>query len=85
MLDSCKLTLIPTDVETVVKYNKNLVQSAQPSLQRELFYALSEVDGFDAAIQQFLEETLSQKVKRQGKYTLRCAWYAMRRKGKPLY
>ena len=85
MLDSCKLTLSPTDVETVVKYNKNLVQSAQPSLQRELFYALSEVDGFDAAIQQFLEETLSQKVKRQGKYTLRCAWYAMRRKGKPLY
>lgn len=85
MLDSCKLTLIPTDVETVVKYNKNLIQSAQPSLQRELFYALSEVDGFDAAIQQFLEETLSQKVKRQGRYTLRCAWYALRGKGKPLY
>lgn len=85
MLDRCKLALISADVETVVKYNKNLIQSAQPSLQRELFYALSEVDGFDAAIRQFLEETLSQKVKRQGRYALRCAWYAVRGKGKPLY
>ena len=85
ILDRCNLVVSPANVETIIKYNRNLIQSAKPSPQRNQFYDLSESAGFDAAIQQYLEEKLSKKAKRKGRYALRCAWYAVRGKGKPLY
>lgn len=84
-LKKCDLELISTDVETVVKYNGNLIKSAELSPKRELFYDYAENNGFTAAIHMYLEENFKQKVKRQGRYFLRCIWYAMRGKGKPLY
>lgn len=85
ILNRCNLTLISTSVETIIKYNKNLIQSAEPSTKRGLFYAYAENAGIGEAIQKHLEESFSQKAKRQGRYMLRLIWYAVRGKGKPLY
>ena len=85
ILNHCNLTLISTNVETIIKYNKNLIQSAEPSPRRGLFYAYAENAGIEEAIQKHLEESLSQKAKRQGRYMLRSIWYTVRGKGKPLY
>ncbi len=85
VLDRCNLTLTPANVETVIKYNRNLLCSAAPSPQRSSFYASADTNGFEEAIRQYLEENTIQKLKRQSRYALRCIWYAIRGKGKPLY
>ena len=85
ILDRCNLTLTPTNVETVIKYNQNLLCSAAPSPQRSSFYASADTNGFEEAIRRYLEESTIQKLKRQSRYALRCIWYAIRGKGKPLY
>lgn len=85
VLDRCNLTLTPADVETVIKYNKNLLCSVAPSPQRSLFYASADTNGFEEAIRQYLEENTIQKLKRQSRYALRCIWHTIRGKGKPLY
>lgn len=84
-LDRCNLALTQTDVETVIKYNRNLLCSAAPSPQRSSFYASADTNGFEEAIRRYLEESTIQKLKRQSRYALRCILYAIRGKGKPLY
>ena len=85
ILDRCNLALTPANVETIIKYNRNLLYSAAPSSQRSSFYASAETNGYEEAIRQYLEDNAVQQLKRQSKYALRCIWYAMRGKGKPLY
>lgn len=85
ILDRCNLTLTPTNVETVIKYNQNLLCSAAPSPQRSSFYASADTNGLEEAIRQYLEENAIQKLKRQSRYALRCIWHAIRGKEKPLY
>lgn len=85
ILDRCNLTLTPTNVETVIKYNQNLLCSAAPSPQRSSFYASADTNGLEEAIRQHLEENAIQKLKRQSRYALRCIWHTIRGKGKPLY
>lgn len=84
-LDRCNLALTQTDVETVIKYNRNLLCSAAPSPQRSSFYASADTNGFEEAIRRYLEESTIQKLKRQSRYALRCILHAIRGKGKPLY
>ena len=85
IIDRCNLALTPANVETVIKYNKNLLCSAAPSPQRSSFYASADTNGLEKTIRRYLEESTIQKLKRQGRYVLRCIWHAMRGKGKPLY
>ena len=85
IIDRCNLALTPANVETVIKYNKNLLCSAAPSPQRSSFYASADTNGLEKTIRRYLEESTIQKLKRQGRYVLRCIWYAIRGKGKPLY
>lgn len=85
ILDRCNLVLTPVNVETVIKYNRNLLCSAAPNPQRSLFYASADTNGFEEAIRQHLEESAIQKLKRKSRYALRCIWHAMRGKEKPLY
>ncbi len=85
LLDRCNLTLTPTNVETVIKYNRNLLCSAAPSPKRSSFYASADTNGLEKAIRRYLEESATQRLKRQSRYALRCIWHAMRGKGKPLY
>ena len=85
IIDRCNLALTPANVETVIKYNKNLLCSAAPSPQRSSFYAHADTNGLEEAIRIYLEESAIQKLKRQGIYALRCIWHTIRGKGKPLY
>lgn len=85
VLDRCNLTLTPANVETVIKYNRNLLCSAAPSPQRSSFYASADTNGLEEAIRRYLEESTIQKLKRQSRYVLRCIWHIIRGKGKPLY
>lgn len=85
IIDRCNLALTPASVETVIKYNKNLLCSAAPSPQRSSFYASADTNGLEEAIRRYLEESTIQKLKRQSRYALRCIWHAIRGKGKPLY
>ena len=85
IIDRCNLALTPANVETVIKYNKNLLCSAAPSPQRSSFYASADTNGLEEAIQRYLEESAIQKLKRQSRYALRCIWHTIRGKGKPLY
>ena len=85
VLDRCNLTLTPANVETVIKYNRNLLCSAAPSPQRSSFYASADTNGLEEAIRRYLEESTIQKLKRQSRYALRCIWHIIRGKGKPLY
>ena len=85
IIDRCNLALTPANVETVIKYNKNLLCSAAPSPQRSSFYASADTNGLEEAIRIYLEESAIQKLKRQSRYALRCIWHTIRGKGKPLY
>lgn len=85
IIDRCNLALTPANVETVIKYNKNLLCSAALSPQRSLFYASADTNGLEKAIRRYLEESTIQKLKRQSRYALRCILHAIRGKGKPLY
>ena len=85
ILDRCNLVITPANVETIIKYNKNLLCSAAPSPQRSSFYASADTNGLEEAIRQYLEESAIQKLKRQSRYALRCIWYTIRGKEKPLY
>ena len=85
ILDRCNLALTRTDVETVIKYNRNLLCSAEPNPQRSSFYASVDTNGLEEAIRRHLEESITQKLRRQSRYALRCIWHAIRGKGKPLY
>ena len=85
IIDRCNLALTPANVETVIKYNKNLLCSAALSPQRSLFYASADTNGLEEAIRRYLEESTIQKLKRQSRYALRCIWHTIRGKGKPLY
>lgn len=85
IIDRCNLALIPANVETVIKYNKNLLCSAAVSPQRSSFYAHADTNGLEEAIRIYLEESTIQKLKRQSRYALRCIWHTIRGKGKPLY
>lgn len=84
-LKHCNLALTPANVETVIKYNRNLLCSAAPSSQRSSFYACAETNGLEEALRRYLEEAFIKKLKRQSRYALRCIWYTIRGKGKPLY
>lgn len=84
-IDRCNLALTPANVETVIRYNKNLLCSAVPSPQRSSFYASADTNGLEEAIRRCFEESTIQKLKRQSRYALRCIWHTIRGKGKPLY
>ena len=85
VLDRCNLALTPENVETIIKYNRNLLCSAAPSPQRSSFYASADTNGLEEAIRRYLEESTAQKLRRQSRYALRCIWHAIRGKEKPLY
>ena len=85
IIDRCNLARTPANVETVIKYNKNLLCSAAVSPQRSSFYAHADTNGLEEAMRIYLEENTIQKLKRQSRYALRCIWHTIRGKGKPLY
>ncbi len=75
----------PMSMETVLKYNQGLIRSFCAGAQRADFYEYAGEQNLEQAIKSFFEEPLIQKIKRRARFALRCVWYAVRGKNRPLY
>lgn len=84
-LERCDATCCPLEIERVQKYNKSLAESFAMGKQRVAFYECAEKFGFDKAVGTFFQESFLQKMKRTLRFSLRCIWYTMQGKNKPLY
>lgn len=85
LLKSCGLELWEEQLDTVIRFNRNLIGSTKRNSNRDAFYAYAEKNGYSAAMKAKLEERLLPKLRRKGKYALRCVVYALLGRGKPLY
>lgn len=74
-----------TNVERIIYYNRSIIESAQPNKNRHIFYQCAEINGYPNAIYKILWEKIIDKWKRQVHYVLRCIYYKLSGRGKPLY
>lgn len=84
-LNKLSINLVQSDAETIIAYNKNLIESAIPSLQRKAFYSFAEIHTYEDAIKSFLKESARDKLKRTIRFIVRTIWYVVRGKEKPIY
>lgn len=84
-LPTLPLEVVPVEMETVIQYNQSLVRSFSAGVQREAFYTFAATHGLEAAIKQYFSESVFQKLKRKGRFALRCAWYWVRGRERPIY
>lgn len=84
-LRQCGIDLWGEQVDTVARYNRNLMIPTKRNPEREPFYAYAEENGYSAAVANKLSERPLKKICREGKYLLRCVWYWIRGRRKPLY
>lgn len=84
-LNKLSINLVQSDAGTIIAYNKNLIESAIPSLQRKAFYSFAEIHTYEDAIKSFLKESARDKLKRTIRFIVRTIWYVVRGKEKPIY
>lgn len=72
-------------IDTIIKYNRNLIESTARSGKRDEFFELAEQKDFCYALCEMFEETKSEYIIRKSKFALRCILNILRGKGKPLY
>lgn len=84
-LEKTLTACVPVKIDNILKYNQALVRSFDIGTQRAIFYKYVTAHSSEEAIEQFFQEKLFQKIKRKGRFALRCIWHAIRGKGKPLY
>lgn len=85
LLKLIDVELVDVDIRTILKYNKLLTESAKRSDLREEFFAFAEKNGRKEAIQKYFCESKTDKIKREARYAVRCAYYKLCGKDKPLY
>lgn len=85
LLDKLSFDMKPFKLKIVTQYNQNLIKSPAPNPIRGKFYQCTEKDGIGKAIHLYLEEKPLHKIKRKGRFLLRCIWYAVRGKEQPQY
>lgn len=83
--DKLDLESYPIDTEKVIQYNKNIMVSAAPNPNRTAFYNLSKEVGYSSALDKMFWESGLEKIKREAIYKLKCIYYKLSGKGKPLY
>lgn len=84
-LQRLPITLYPCDIDTIIRYNPSLIHSARPHPERAAFYAHANAEGYPSAIRKYLREGPLSRFKRNARYRVRCVWYALRGRDKPLY
>ena len=84
-LSQCGIEMKKSNVDQVVKNNRNLVSPTKRNPMRESFYTYAQINGFSRAIKDLLWEKPLRKLRREGRYRLRCVLYAVLGRGKPLY
>ena len=85
LLQQSGVGLWEVNLDTLVKYNQNMVRPTRRNPEREEFYASVRKQGYAAAIMDKLSESPLRKLMREGKYYLRCVLYFLTGRGKPLY
>lgn len=73
------------EVEKVIRYNKNILESAVPNKNRVEFYQYASEKGYSSAINKFLWEKPIEKCKRKMKFVIRCIYHKIMGRQKPLY
>lgn len=85
LLQQCGLDLWEENLDTIIKYNPNLIRPTRRNPNREAFYDYAQANGYVAAIEKLFAERPLKAVYRKGRYALRCIWYWVRGRKKPLY
>lgn len=85
LLHQCGLDLWEQDMDTVIRFNRNLIDPTRKNPEREAFYAFVQEHGLSAAIRKKLAERPTQKLRRQCIYALRCIVRFIQGREKPLY
>jgi len=85
LLKKTSAELFSSHIETVIRYNQNLLVSSKQNPIRSEFYTYAKEYNVEKAIQRFLKEKTLHKIMRQSKQLLRYLWYFLRGKGRPLY
>lgn len=84
-LHQCGLELWEEQLNTVVRYNRNLIAPTKKNPERDRFYVYAQTNGYAAAIRDLLTEPPLKRLRREGRYLLRCICYFIMGRGKPLY
>ncbi len=83
--EALNLECFPISSEKIIKNNRNIVQSPSPNQNRGTFYRLANEIGYSQAIEKMFWESKGEELKRNLKYALRCVYYKLTGRGKPLY
>ena len=84
-LEQCGLDLYDANLDSIIRHNKNLIESTKRSPERDTFYSYAQTNGYSAAIEKLLTERLPDKLRREGGYRLRCLRNYLLGREKPLY
>lgn len=71
--------------DAIIHNNKNITESTARNPLRETFFSFAESSGTEKAIKKYFEETKTAEFKRELRYKLRCIYYRLRGKERPLY
>ena len=85
LLHQCGSDVWTAELEGVVRFNRNLVGPTKKNPDRDPFYAYAQTNGYVMAIEKKLAEPPLKKLRREGRYRLRCILYALTGREKPLY
>lgn len=85
LLRTSGVELYNAELNQILKYNRNILESPNPSDLRDEFYDYAEKTCYQRAIQRYFWETPVQLFRRKLRYYSRCIYYRLRRKSPPLY
>lgn len=72
-------------IDTIVKYNKNILYSSTPNSERDNFYLLSNTIGYEETLKRYYNKTKRNRIKKKSLMFLRKTKNLMQNKEKPLY
>lgn len=84
-ISNLDINLYETDIQNVINYNKNLVHPTTRSNIRKIFLEECTQYGYGETIIRTFGETFYETMARKFRYNIRCFYYHLRGRGKPLY
>ena len=72
-------------LESVIQYNRNLLEPTHRGGDRQRFFAYAAKNGYEKCWKDLMQETPLEKCRRELTFLLRCALYKIQGRKKPLY
>lgn len=85
LLNKIDINKIKINNDSIIKYNRNVVESTMPNQNRNEFYKYCEKNGIGKALNDYFSETKKEYIKRKIKYQLKCIKNKIQGKDKPIY